>query len=122
LWSSSVATLLILVGLLGGFLIYYVGLMVRSSRRADTYIGGRQEMPMHRVRATAFYNTIRDLPFLAGTYRTQEKGHLDPFLWFGNIGKGVTWLLQQLHPGILPRYLSYSLLGIVLLLLFLAIA
>jgi formate hydrogenlyase subunit 3/multisubunit Na+/H+ antiporter MnhD subunit len=122
LWSSSVATLLILVGLVIGFLIYYVGLTVRSSRTADTYIGGRQVMPMHRVKGTEFYNTIRELSFLSGTYDAQEKGHLDPFVWFGKIGKGVTWLLQQLHPGVLPQYLSYSLLGIVLLLLFLALA
>jgi NADH:ubiquinone oxidoreductase subunit 5 (subunit L)/multisubunit Na+/H+ antiporter MnhA subunit len=116
MWSSTLATLLILIGLGIGFLIYYVGLTLRSSRVADTYIGGQKVMPMHRVRGTGFYNTIKELPFLSETYGAQEKGLFDPFVWFGKIGREITRFLQQLHPGILPWYLSYSLLGIVILL------
>jgi formate hydrogenlyase subunit 3/multisubunit Na+/H+ antiporter MnhD subunit len=122
IWSSTLATLLILIGLGLGLLIYYVGLMLRSSRVADTYIGGEQETPLHRVKGTEFYNTIKELPLLSGTYRAQEKGRFDPFVWFGKIGGGITWILQQLHPGILPWYLSYSLLGIVILLFLFVLA
>jgi formate hydrogenlyase subunit 3/multisubunit Na+/H+ antiporter MnhD subunit len=116
IWNSTLATLLIVAGLVVGLIIYYIGITLRSARRADTYIGGEKETALHRVRGTGFYNTIRELPLLSGTYSAQGKGHFDPFVWFGNIGKGITWGLQQLHSGILPHYLSYSLLGIVVLL------
>ena len=116
IWSSTLATFLMIAGLVVGFSIYYIGLMLRSSRRADTYIGGEQETPLHRVKGTEFYNTIKELPLLSGMYSAQEKGCFDPFVWFGKIGGGITWVLQQFHSGILPWYLSYSLLGIVILL------
>jgi formate hydrogenlyase subunit 3/multisubunit Na+/H+ antiporter MnhD subunit len=116
IWGSSLATLFIIAGLVVGLIIYYIGLMLRSSRMADAYIGGEKETPLQRVKGTEFYNTIKDLPLLSGTYSAQEKGCFDPYVWFGNIGKGITWVLQQLHSGILPWYLSYSLLGIVVLL------
>ncbi|MCP4340763.1 MAG: NADH-quinone oxidoreductase subunit L [Desulfobulbaceae bacterium] len=115
-WNSTVAALLIVAGLVVGLIIYYIGLTLKSSRVADTYIGGEKETPMHRVRGTEFYNTIKEFPFLSGVYSNQEKGCFDPFVWFGKIGGGITWGLQQLHNGMLPRYLSYSLLGMVVLL------
>ncbi len=115
-WNSTAATLLFIAGLALGLIIYYIGVRLRSSKMADTYIGGEKETPIHRVRGTEFYNTIKELPFLSGSYNAQAKGYFDPFVWFGKIGGGITWVLQQLHNGILPRYLSYSLLGIVVLL------
>jgi len=117
IWNSTLASFLIIAGLVLGFIIYFVGLTLKSSRMADTYIGGEKLNPsIHRVKGTDFYKTIKDLPLLSGIYSAQEKGYFDPFVWFGKIGGGITWVLQQLHNGILPQYLSYSLLGIVILL------
>ena len=48
--------------------------------------------------------------------RPQEKGNLDPYRWIGRFGLGVSGLLKKVHNGLLPWYLSWILLGTVVLL------
>ena len=68
---------------------------------------------------THFYDTIKSIPLLKRIYEAQEKGRLDPFVWIGGLGLSVTGVLRRLHNGLLSWYLSWSLVGIgVLILLF----
>ena len=68
---------------------------------------------------THFYDTIRALPLLRRMYASQEKGRLDPYAWFGGLGLGLTGLLKRAHNGLLAMYLSWSLAGMVVLIVLL---
>jgi formate hydrogenlyase subunit 3/multisubunit Na+/H+ antiporter MnhD subunit len=120
IWDSTLATLLIIAGLVLGLVIYFIGSVVKKSRVADTFIGGETLEPdSARISAEHFYNTVKEVPALNKLYKTQEKGYIDPYVIFGKIGYGFTWLLRKLHSGLLPLYLSWSLLGsVVLIILF----
>ncbi|HUV08219.1 MAG TPA: hypothetical protein VMX75_10850, partial [Spirochaetia bacterium] len=118
IWDSTLATVLILVGLVVGFLIFLMGKLLKSARVVKPFIGGETlEMGSDRVSGTHFYDTIKDLPLLKKIYSAQEKGFLDPYNWFGGAGLAVTGLLKKVHNGLLPFYLSWTLLGSVVLLI-----
>jgi len=55
------------------------------------------------------------MPLLKKIYTAQEKGHLDPYSWLGRLGLSFTGFLKRVHNGLLSWYLSWSLLGIVIL-------
>jgi hypothetical protein len=48
-------------------------------------------------------------------YSTQEKGYFDPYNQSGKVGLGLTGLLRWLHSGVLPMYLTWVLLGLLLI-------
>ena len=61
-WSAGVATVLIILGLLVGFVIYLLG-MAGKSRTTAPFVGGEtlKEHPEMRMSGTEFYQTIRDM-------------------------------------------------------------
>jgi NADH:ubiquinone oxidoreductase subunit 5 (subunit L)/multisubunit Na+/H+ antiporter MnhA subunit len=123
IWDSTIATLLIVTGLIVGFVIFLFGKITKSARVVKPFIGGETlKMGSDRVLGTHFYDTIRSMPPLKGIYAIQEKGYLDPYSWFGGLGLAVTGVLRKLHNGLLPLYLSWSILGtVVLLILFIVL-
>ena len=116
IWTSALATGLIVVGLLVGFAIYLLGRYRRSARTVAPFTGG-EALPhaTGRLVGTHFYDTLKTMPFLKGAYAAQEKGRLDPYTWLGGLGSGITALLRRAHNGLLSWYLSWSLAGIVIL-------
>jgi hypothetical protein len=122
IWSSGWATGLIVVGLLVGLVIYALGRYRKSARVVAPFTGGEElDQETGRVMGTRFYDTIRSMPVLKGIYGAQEKGRLDPAAWIGAAGLGFTAGLRRIHNGLLSWYLSWSLFGIVLLLLLLTL-
>ena len=120
-YSSSMASALILIGLAVGLAIYLTGRMMKKARVVPRFTGGEQpDNRTDRVLGTHFYDTIRELPLLARMYGAQEKGRLDPYAWFGALGLGLTGLLKRAHNGLLAMYLSWSLAGAVVLIVLLA--
>jgi len=116
-WDSTWATGLIVLGLAVGLLLYVLGRYRRSARVVAPFTGGEElEARTGRVIGTHFYDTIRELPLLKGIYAGQEKGRLDPFTWIGGLGLGITGFLRRIHNGLLSWYLSWSVAGIVILL------
>ncbi len=118
IWSATWATGLIILGLVIGLVIYLLGRYRKSARVVSPFTGGEKlDEKTGRVLGTYFYDTIKMMPVLKSTYKAQERGHLDPYAWIGGLGLGITGLLKRLHNGLLSWYLSWSLLGIVVLLL-----
>ncbi len=116
IWDSTWATGLIILGLVVGFIIYLLGKYRKSARVVDPFIGGEKlEQETGRVIGTHFYDTIKEMPVLKGTYTAQGKGYLDPYTWIGGLGLGITGFLKRIHNGLLSWYLSWSLLGILIL-------
>jgi hypothetical protein len=116
-WSSWVATVLILVGIALGVLVYLVGRPRKSARKQPMFVGGETlEAESARVRGTHFYDTVSELPLVRAGYTVSDRGFVDPYRVFGKLGHGVTFLLRWLHSGILSTYLLWSFLGVLILL------
>jgi len=114
IWSSTRATGLIILGLVIGLIIYLLGRYRRSARVVTPFIGG-EKPDRTRVVGTHFYDTVKELPLLKGTYAIQQRGYLDPYNWIGSLGLGITAMLKRIHNGLLSWYLSWSLVGILIL-------
>ena len=116
IWSSTEATGLIILGLVIGLAIYLFGRYRKSARVVTPFIGGENPERI-RFAGTHFYDTVKQLPLLKGTYAAQARGHLDPYNWIGRLGLGITAALKWIHNGLLSWYLSWSLAGILVLIL-----
>ena len=116
IWSAGLATALILVGLGLGFLMYLAGNGM-VCRETEIFVGGEtvKDHPDMRVSGTEFYRTIRTMRGLRTLYDWAEGRRLDPY----DIGIAVTGVfttgLQRLHTGILPTYVTWCLLGAMVL-------
>jgi len=115
-WAPVAATVLIGVGIVAGILLYW---MFRTAkfRVTETFIGGEDPDKLERVSGTEFYNTVKDINGLKQIYGKEDAGSLDIY----NISKAAilffTDRFQRLHNGILPTYMVWCLLGMVLMFL-----
>ncbi|MHC4150005.1 MAG: NADH-quinone oxidoreductase subunit 5 family protein [Planctomycetota bacterium] len=116
-WESSLATLLIIVGICIGWLILAVGWLSGKVRAVPTWTCGEsQPNEQMIVPGTHFYKTVSSMGGLKQLYTGQEKGHFDPYDQGGKVGMGLTRYLQWLHSGILPMYLTWVTLGLLVIL------
>jgi formate hydrogenlyase subunit 3/multisubunit Na+/H+ antiporter MnhD subunit len=114
-WSPGLATILILLGIVVGLLIYAVSRAKATRTDENVWIGGNvidsEEM---RIPGTHFYKTItEDLgPVFTGAFRDGEKGAMDLYNLSGNLGGALVRVLRALHDGILSTYLSWVVIGL----------
>ncbi len=115
-WNAGVATILILLGLFIGFVIYFLG-RAGKSRTTAAFVGGEnlKQHPEMRMSGTEFYRTIEDMRGLKGIYALAQKKVFDIY----EVGiKGAKMLYKivcYFHNGVLPTYLSWCLLGMLVL-------
>ncbi|MCD6166168.1 hypothetical protein J7K19_05635 [bacterium] len=116
LWNPSLATVLILVGIAIGIIIYLLG-SVAQTRETEIFVGGEivKEHPDMRISGTEFYNTIQEIGLLRYIYKAAEKKFFDLYEVGSKITFGFNRILSYLHNGILPSYLSWCLLGMIVL-------
>jgi formate hydrogenlyase subunit 3/multisubunit Na+/H+ antiporter MnhD subunit len=114
-WSPGLATLLIIVGLIIGAIIYWLGNLRKSLREDSPYIGGEVLPSETRVSGVDFYGTIKDLRGLKGIYERAEKKFFDIYNQGGKLTFFFTHRLQRFHGGILPTYLVWCLAGMLIL-------
>ena len=115
-WDADLASLLILLGIAAGLIIYFIGTAMKT-READTFVGGENlnDHPEMRVSGTEFYNTIEEIGFLKFMYRLAKRKVFDVYNVGKNIIFGINGILRYIHNGILPTYLSWCLLGMIIL-------
>jgi NADH:ubiquinone oxidoreductase subunit 5 (subunit L)/multisubunit Na+/H+ antiporter MnhA subunit len=118
-WSPGLATLLVIVGLAIGAIIYWLGNLTKSLREDTPYIGGEVLPAEVRVSGVDFYNTVKDFTLLKVIYKKAEDKFFDIYDQSKRLILFVTRKLQHLHNGVLPTYLVWCLVG--MLVLFLAI-
>jgi len=112
IWNASLSTVLIVIGILAGCLIYFLGLAAKS-RRTDSFVGGEdlKDFPDMRLSGTEFYSTIEELGILKYIYRLAERKAFDIYEVGAKIVFGFNQWLRYLHHGVLPTYLAWCLLG-----------
>jgi formate hydrogenlyase subunit 3/multisubunit Na+/H+ antiporter MnhD subunit len=116
-WWSGLATILILIGIGLGFIILLVGLMAKKVRIVPTWTCGEiQPSDQMIVPGTHFYKTVSDMNGLKQLYTGQEKGYFDSYNQSGRLGLALTGFLRWLHSGILPMYLTWVTLGLLIVL------
>ncbi len=117
-WSPTLATVLLLVALAIGLIIYFIG-KIRVTREVPMYIGGETLDPVETsVPGTRFYDTIRFMGVFSGLYRRGEEAVFDIYS-YGKYVLPVTRVLSVLHNGRLTTYVSWCLWGLIILFLIL---
>ena len=117
IWDSTLATALIVFGIVLGLLILLVGLIARKVRTVPTwYCGEQQDNERMIIPGTHFYKTVSSMEGLEQLYTGQEKGHFDLYNQSGRLGLGLTEFLRWLHSGVLPVYLTWVTLGLLVIL------
>ena len=118
LWQPGFATGLILLAIAAGLVIYLVG-TVASVRRDDTYVGGAEVTADMRFSSGDFYQTIsKDIPVLRRLFVQGQKSYYDLYDGGRRLVFYVGGGLKALHSGLLLSYVSWCVLGLVVLLWF----
>ena len=118
-WASGWATLLILVGIGLGFVIYLISNIKGALREDDSYLGGEDIPQAQRVSGVDFYNSIKEMSLLSSIYKKAEDKIFDIYEQGRRLVFAITGRFQHLHNGVLPTYLVWCLLGMVVLFLIL---
>ena len=123
-WWAGLATILILVGIGLGLLIYLATIRTGKLRRVETYIGGErmddvyiqgeETGPNRHVEVTGvdFYETIEKLPAVRGFYAQVRNKIFDIYHLGADGGRYFTGLLRAAHTGVLPSYILWLMCGV----------
>ncbi|MFC1709805.1 NADH-quinone oxidoreductase subunit L [Candidatus Omnitrophota bacterium] len=116
-WDPSLATILILVGLAIGFVIYFLGTL--KSREVSQFIGGEELEANTQMKPSGveFYNTVGEIPFLKFMYKRAEQKLFDIYEQGKNLTLAVNSFFRYLHNGILPTYCVWVLIGMIVIFL-----
>lgn len=116
-WQSGLATILIIVGIGIGLLIWAIGKLSKNVRIVPTWTCGEiQSNESMRIPGTHFYKTVSQMGGLKQLYQGQEKGYFDTYDQSGRCGLTLTAFLRWLHSGVLPMYLTWVTLGLLVVL------
>ncbi|MBN2135630.1 MAG: NADH-quinone oxidoreductase subunit L [Acidobacteria bacterium] len=118
-WTPDLAAVLMLVGLVVGMIFFYLTKLTKV-RTTKVYIGGEvPDTSEMRYSGVDFYKTIRELKIMGAAYSDAEKGWFDPYFVVAKIGNSAIMGMKKLHNGVLSTYLSWCLIGLAVLLIFL---
>jgi formate hydrogenlyase subunit 3/multisubunit Na+/H+ antiporter MnhD subunit len=124
-WWAGLATLLILASIAVGLVVYALTLRGGRLRRVRTYIGGENiesvyvsgeaAGPGRHVEVTGvdFYKTIEQLPAMRRYYRLTRARAFDVYHLFHEAANYFIGGLRAMHTGILPAYLRWFVVGMV---------
>ncbi len=123
-WWAGMATVLILVAIGIGLLVYWLTMRAGKLRRVRTYIGGEQLQDVYvsgeragpgrhvEVTGVDFYDTIEALPVLQRLYALARAKVFDIY---DLVQKGAGYFilgLRSMHSGVLPVYLRWFVAGL----------
>jgi NADH:ubiquinone oxidoreductase subunit 5 (subunit L)/multisubunit Na+/H+ antiporter MnhA subunit len=114
-WQPGLAAILLVVGLLAGILVY---LATTGKAREDApYVGGETgpKAAAFRFAGTEFYRTVQEMPGLRTAYRAAEAGLSDVYELGQRIVFYASESLGTAHSGVLPRYVTWVLAGLLVI-------
>lgn len=124
-WWAGLATVLIVSAIVVGLIIYLLTMRSGKIRRVRTYIGGEllQDAyisgeavgPQRHIEVTGvdFYKTIEQLPVLQRLYELTRAKAFDIYHLLQHGANYLIKALRSLHTGILPAYLRWFVVGLV---------
>jgi len=118
-WQPGLATLLLIIAFVAGGIIFVIGRLKKAAVSAP-FVGGEEFEPQMQVSAEGFYHTIKDTGILKAIYHQAEKKRFDIYDIGKNIGDKICNALSNIHTGVLPRYITWLLAGLAILLLWIS--
>lgn len=116
-WNSVLATGLLLVGIGIGVAVLGVASFARKVREVPTWTCGEtQPNDQMIIPGTHFYKTVSAMGGLRQAYTGQERGYFDLYNQSGRAGLVATGMLRWLHSGVLPIYLTWVTVGLLIVL------
>ncbi len=86
-------------------------------RTVAPFLGGESlEGEDTRVRGTEIYGSLMSLTTLERFYRQQRLGNLDIYNIARGMRSGLTKVLRWAHSGLLPNYIAWVLVGLIVIL------
>lgn len=146
-WSPGIATILIIVGIIIGLIVFLLGTAMKP-RRSRVFIGGEiLDEEAARITGPNFYSSVNTLGMLKKTYDFGEGGAFDFYNHFlgimrglavvfkdvinslivafykyiGKLTKALGGLLSALHTGELYNYVGWIFLGGIIILILLVL-
>lgn len=116
LWVPHQATVALIIGLVIGLIVYLIGKVFDYREQPVFTCGERLDVEMRRFPGTGLYLTIFELPIIGTYLKDKDKGAYDIY----NIVKVTGWKtivekLKNLHDGILSTYLSWCIVGLMII-------
>jgi formate hydrogenlyase subunit 3/multisubunit Na+/H+ antiporter MnhD subunit len=115
-WNSSFVSLLVLISIILGIILYLV-FNLKKFRTEDSFIGGEKIQDQTSYATTEFFKTIVEFRVFSWIYRKAEERWFDIY----DLSKQfVLWLSHQLseaHTGVLPAYVIWVFAGLIVMLL-----
>jgi hypothetical protein len=116
-WNSQLATGLLLVGIGVGAGVLAASAFRKKVREVPTWTCGEiQPNDQMIIPGTHFYKTVSSMGGLRQMYKGQESGYFDLYDQSGRAGLALTGMLKWMHGGILPVYLTWITLGLLIVL------
>jgi formate hydrogenlyase subunit 3/multisubunit Na+/H+ antiporter MnhD subunit len=117
-WASSTVSLLVVVSIVLGIVIYWLG-NIKNFRTSDSFVGGEKIQEETSFSTLEFYKSIQEFKWLDTMYRKAKDQYFDLYeqlrrliIWLGNIG-------SRIHTGVLHDYTLWVFTGLVILLILL---
>ncbi len=116
LFSPGLVTLMLLLGIILGLIIYLLSNLKGIREDSTPYIGGEILPEESRVTGVDFYRTVQDFGIFKRIYGLAEKKMFDIY----EVGKIVLFyiidILKHMHSGLLSSYVSWVIAGVLILL------
>jgi len=118
IWASSTVGILVMVSIVLGILIYFLG-NIKNFRTSDSFVGGEKIQDETSFSTLEFYKSFQEFKWIAFMYRKAKDKWFD---LYDLTGKFLSWLgklFSRAHSGILHDYVLWVFAGLVILLLLL---
>jgi len=117
-WESVLGTIGLMAGVVVGLAVVIVGLAGRKIRIVPTwYCGEKIDNDSMIIPGTHFYKTVSSMKALKPLYDGQAKGYFDPYNQAGGLGMLFSRFLSWMHNGVLPVYLTWMMLGLLIIII-----
>jgi formate hydrogenlyase subunit 3/multisubunit Na+/H+ antiporter MnhD subunit len=117
-WASSTVSLLVVVSIALGVLIYFIG-NIKNFRTSDSYIGGEKIQEQTSFSTLEFYKSLQEFKWLDTLFRRAQERWFDLYQLSGRFIAWLGGLFSRVHTGILHDYILWVFAGLVILLLLL---
>ena len=115
-WNSSFVSLLVLISICLG-IILYLALNLKRFRTEDSFIGGETIQDQTEYSTPEFYKTIGEFRFFAWAYKKAEEKWFDIY---DLSRQSVLWISHKIsdeHAGVLSGYILWVFAGLIIMLL-----
>jgi hypothetical protein len=117
-WDPTVATALLIVGILLGLAVCLIGRLL-PMRESAPFIGGEEAEPRMTLPGTDFYRTITEMGGLRTVYGIAARKGFDIYDLGRDAVLAVSGALRRAHGGVLPVYIGWCLAGLLAVCFFL---